>query len=297
MYVSIHLRVPSLQFDKKQAKEAEQWLHCAKIDRRRRSKDKNDVIVIGTDGAYLDTREESWKETKIGLCYCLQDMYTWQCKNGDTGRRITKKDLVAYIGSAGDFKYYLLALGLRNNIFKHNQIISITDGAPWIKNMISDLFPNAIHILDLYHVKERVYKFAKVNINDETQKSKWVNEVNGLIENGKIDDALSKIEPYQDNNNDDDTNLYNYISKRKEQMRYDFFREKGYPIGSGAQESANKYGMQDRMTLQGQRWKKERGQGILALKCRYESNNWNSVEKLLFDYYKTPVAKIVVTTL
>ena len=101
----------------------------------------------------------------------------------------------------------------RNNIFKHNQIISITDGAPWIKNMISDLFPNAIHILDLYHVKERVYKFAKVHINDETQKSKWVNEVNGLIENGKIDDALSKIEPYQDNNNDDDTNLYNY-SKR-----------------------------------------------------------------------------------
>ena len=168
---------------------------------------------------------------------------------------------------------------------------------PWIKNMISELFPYAIHILDLYHVKERVCKFAKVHIKDEAQKSKWVSEVNGLIENGKIDEALSKIEPYRDSNNEDDTNLYNYISKRKEQMRYDFFRERGYPIGSGAQESANKYGMQDRMTLQGQRWKKERGQGVLALKCRYESNKWDAVEKLLFDYYETPVTKIVVTTL
>ena len=295
--VTDHVGTIVWEDDKKQAKEAEQWLQSAKIDRRRRSKDKNDVIVIGTDGAYLDTREESWKETKIGLCYCLQDMYTWKCKNGDTGRRITKKDLVAYIGSAGDFKYFLLSLGLRNNIFKHNQIISITDGAPWIKNMISDLFPYAIHILDLYHVKERICKFAKVHINDEAQKSKWISEVCGLIENGKTDEALLKIEPYQDSNNDDDTNLYNYISKRKEQMRYDFFREKGYPIGSGAQESANKYGMQDRMTLQGQRWKKERGQGVLALKCRYVSNTWDTVEKLLFDYYETPVAKIVVTTL
>lgn len=295
--VTDHVGTIVWEDDKKQAQDAEQWFKTMKIDRRRRSKDKNDVIVIGTDGAYLDTREESWKETKIGLCYCLQDMYTWQCKNGETGRRITKKDLVAYIGSAEDFKYHLLSLGLRNNIFKHNQIISITDGAPWIKNMINDLFPSAIHILDLYHVKERVYKFAKVHISDDNQRGNWVNDVNGLIENGKIDEALLKIKSYQDGNNDDDTNLYNYISKRKDQMRYDFFREKGYPIGSGAQESANKYGMQDRMTLQGQRWKKERGQGVLALKCRYESDRWDTVENLLFQYYGTPVAKIMVTTL
>ena len=295
--VTDHVGTIVWEDDKKQAKNAEQWFQNAKIDRRRRSKNINDIIVIGTDGAYLDTREESWKETKIGLCYCLQDMYTWQCKNGETGRRITRKDLVAFIGPAGDFKYHLLSLGLRNNIFRHNQIISITDGAPWIKNMITDLFPSAIHILDLYHVKERVHKFAKLHFRDDEKKSQWAKEVNELIENGKIDEALLKIEPYQDSNNDDDTNLYNYISKRKDQMRYDHFREKGYPIGSGAQESANKYGMQDRMTLQGQRWKKERGQGVLALKCRYESNKWDTVEKLLFEYYGTPIAKIMVATL
>ena len=295
--VTDHVGAIVWEDDKKQAERAKQWQQNAKIDRRRRSKNKNDIIVIGTDGAYLDTREESWKETKIGLCYCLQDMYTWQCNNGETGRRITKKDLVAYIGSAGDFKYHLLSLGLRNDIFRHNQIISITDGAPWIKNMISELFPSAIHILDLYHVKERVYKFAKLHFHDEAKKNRWTTEVNGLIDDGKIDEALLKIEPYQDGDDDDDTNLYNYISKRKDQMRYSYFREKGYPIGSGAQESANKYAMQDRMTLQGQRWKKERGQGILALKCRYESDRWNTVEKLLFDYYDTSIAKIAVVTL
>ncbi len=84
----------------RQAKEAEEWLSTHKIDRRRRSHAPEDIIVIGTDGAFLDTREESWKETKLGLCYNLKDMYTWECANGDIGRRITKKDLVAYISKS-----------------------------------------------------------------------------------------------------------------------------------------------------------------------------------------------------
>ncbi len=282
--------------DQEQALKASEWLQHPKVDRRRRSRDKEDIIVIGTDGAYLDTREDAWKETKIGLCYCMKDMYTWRSKSGETERRITKKDLVALIGTAEEFKNHLMALGLRNEIFKHNQIISITDGAPWISNMISELFPSSVHILDLYHVKERVAKFGKLHVRGKNRKRIWVSEVNELIENGNIDEALAKIEPYRDKKNkDDNTNLYAYISKRKDQMQYSEFRNRGYPIGSGAQESANKYAMQDRMTLQGQRWKKERGQGVLSLKCRYESDKWNTVEKLLFDHFDTPMAKIDVS--
>ena len=281
--------------DLKQARQAKEWLTKPNSDTIIRSCDVGDIFVIGTDGAYIDTREEAWKETKIGLCYNIKDMYTWNCKNGEIGRRITKKDLVAYIGNSEDFKYHLLALGLRNNVFMHNQIISITDGAVWIKNMIAELFPDAIHILDLCHVKERVAKFGKLHVRGTHKKETWIENVNELIENGKIDDALKKIEPYSDKKNkEDDTNLYGYINKRRDQMKYDEYRKKGYPIGSGAQESANKYGMQDRMTLQGQRWKKERGQGVLSLKCRYESECWNTVEKLIFEYYGTPIAKIPI---
>lgn len=283
--------------DLEQAKQAKEWLNNPKFDNNSRSLDACDIFVIGTDGAYIDTREESWKETKIGLCYNIKDMYTWHYKNGEIGRRITKKDLVAYIGNAEEFKYHLLALGLRNNVFMHNQIISITDGAVWIKNMIAELFPDAIHILDLCHVKERISKFGKLNIRGKHKKEEWVRSVNDLIENGKTDDVLKKLEPFSDKKNqDDDTNLYGYISKRRNQMKYDEYRDKGYPVGSGAQESANKYGMQDRMTLQGQRWKKERGQGVLALKCRYESERWSTVEELLFKHYGTPVAKFPVTS-
>ena len=279
--------------DLKQARDAEEWLSSHKVDRRKRSHDPEDIIVIGTDGAYVDTREESWKETKIGLCYNLKDMYTWNCANGDIGRRITKKDLVAYIGKSEDFKYHFLALGLRNDIYTHHQIISITDGAPWIARMIEDLFPGSVHIVDLYHVKEKIGKFGKLHVRGRHKREEWIAKVNELVEAGDIESALKLIEPYcAANNKDDDTNLYAYIKKRKDKMRYNEYKAKGYPVGSGAQESANKYGMQDRMTLQGQRWLKERGQGVLACKCRYESNRWDTVEHLVFEEYGTPIAVI-----
>lgn len=55
--------------------------------------------------------------------------------------------------------------------------------------MIAELFPDAIHILDLCHVKERVAKFGKLHVRGTHKKETWIENVNELIENGKIDDA------------------------------------------------------------------------------------------------------------
>lgn len=62
--------------DLEQAKQAKEWLNNPKFDNNSRSLDACDIFVIGTDGAYIDTREESWKETKIGLCYNIKDIWT-----------------------------------------------------------------------------------------------------------------------------------------------------------------------------------------------------------------------------
>ena len=66
-------------------------------------------------------------------------------------------------------------------------------------------------------------------------------------------------------------NPYTYIENHKSCMDYGAFREAGYFVGSGAIESVNKYTMQNRMKLQGMRWNRETGQGMLSLKARLES--------------------------
>ena len=64
-------------------------------------------------------------------------------------------------------------------------------------------------------------------------------------------------------------------------MNYKEYREKGYFVGSGASESANKYVMQNRMKLEGMRWNIETGQGMLALKTRYEGRCWDEVQSIV----------------
>ena len=37
-----------------------------------------------------------------------------------------------------------------------SQIVVISDGASWIQKIVEEFFPGAVHILDLYHIKEHV---------------------------------------------------------------------------------------------------------------------------------------------
>ena len=67
-------------------------------------------------------------------------------------------------------------------------------------------------------------------------------------------------------------------------MNYPLYKEKGYFVGSGAIESGNIRLMQNRMKLQGMRWKLSNGQGMLSLKAKYESGKWADVENLMQNH-------------
>ena len=60
-------------------------------------------------------------------------------------------------------------------------------------------------------------------------------------------------------------------------MRYHYFRKKGYYIGSGAIEAANKYAVQSRLKRTGMRWDIEAANSIAFLKTQYHSGRWESL--------------------
>ena len=49
--------------------------------------------------------------------------------------------------------------------------------------MSNEIFPDAVQILDLYHLKENVYKFAKHILNDSAEIVKWAEIIIDKIEN------------------------------------------------------------------------------------------------------------------
>jgi hypothetical protein len=65
--------------------------------------------------------------------------------------------------------------------------------------------------------------------------------------------------------------LAGYLTTNRERMRYQRFRAAGYPIGSGAAESAVSYVMQQRMKRVGMRWHAAGADAMLALRSIYRT--------------------------
>lgn len=242
--------------------------------------DRRGVLYIEADGAALNTRTKdadgsTWRENKLGVVFSNDNIYHWTGGDGKAHHQIRKREYVSYIGAAAEFKKHLLACALRNGYGRYRQTVILSDGAHWIANMAAELFPDAQHILDLYHLKENVYSFAKAKFRlDVTKYVPWAEEICGLLEKGKWKDVLKKLDPEEKYENT--VSLYGYITDNAEHIDYPTYKKNGWFVGSGAIESGNKVVLQKRMKQAGMRWNPETAQNLITLCAKQESGRWNS---------------------
>lgn len=263
-----------------------------KTDNRKRRRRKNDILYLEIDGAmvYLRDKEDGkpgWTESKHAIAFNSANIKRFfNDKGEETGHRITKREYIGYIGQADDFKYHFLALAKDNACDLCSEVVVISDGALWIKNMVETYLPKATLILDLYHAKENAGKFAKYAKSDPKEQKTYSDKLCKLIEEGNTAYLLQELKPYESQDIPTGVpNLYKYIDNHKDNMQYQLYIEKGYFVGSGAIESANRSIMQNRLKLPGMRWKRKCGQGMLTLKTKYEAGKWNEVDAALAATY------------
>jgi hypothetical protein len=148
--------------------------------------------------------------------------------------------------------------------------------------MGEELFPDAVQILDLYHLKENVYAYAKHKYNcDENRYVPWAEHIIGLAEDGRASEAL-RLLPETEKLPPGVVNLRTYLKNNLDKMKYPEYRAKGYFVGSGAVESAHKVIVQRRLKQSGMRWSVPGAQAVLTLRAKVESRLWDSDVKALF---------------
>lgn len=236
-------------------------------------KTSNYVMV---DGGMFLTREEGWKEVKLGRVFSSDKAINISKNRG----MITDSDYVAHLGSHKEFfakfEYYLEELP--NPVF-------ISDGAKWIWNWVDDFYSDAIQILDYFHATEHLCAFAKDYFSCEKARKKWISKQKKLLLNDHVQNVRKNISKMEVSNNDKlaDTKrkLLNYYQQNRSRMMYKSFTDKGLLIGSGAIESAMKSVLQQRMKLSGQRWTKKGFQKVANLRVVYKSNQWQKVCELV----------------
>ena len=247
--------------------------------------EKADItLYIMTDGACVNTRVEeengsTWRENKTVIVFTNKDMI----KRQDGGNIIVKKEYAALIGSAEEFRGHVLNVAVKAGYGKVKKVVVIADGAAWIRNMFSELFPDAVQILDLYHLKENIYiyTYAKWKFAQNEQKYvPWAEDIIAEIENGKAAEALEQISE-SENFPAGTVNLRTYIQNNIDKIDYPKYKENGFFVGSGAIESANKIIVQRRLKQAGMRWSVLGAQALLSLRAKVESNLWEKDVKPL----------------
>jgi hypothetical protein len=179
--------------DKKAAKEWERMLSsgkgaAAKADVILAKPTREGVFYIMIDGSMLNMRdsqdESSWKEVKLGLFFAAGDA---KKRGKEETVSIVKKDYAVWLWDVKTFAYHVLAAAERNHCYEYEQIMVISDGSAWIREMCKDLFPCAVQILDYWHITENIYGFGRYLFNDDEGLYKpWAE---ALIERLKSGDA------------------------------------------------------------------------------------------------------------
>jgi hypothetical protein len=188
-----------------------------------------------------------------------------------------RKEYVSYIGNVEQFKEYVFECAVRNGYGKYEKTVVVSDGAAWIRAMCEELFPDAIQILDYYHLIENINTFAKFLHGDDPKKYKpWSDNIIDILKTGKIEELQEALVQYKDTKNRPDgvPNIYKYVCDNRNKIDYNNYKKSGFYIGSGPVESANKTVLQKRCKGPGMMWDEYNAQYILTLRSKVESKIW-----------------------
>lgn len=245
----------------------------------------NESVYAMTDGSMILTREEGWNETKLGRIFRESDCMEVGGERGWIRHSVYE----AYLGDSKKFTHRF-EQKLDGYRALKERLIFITDGALWIKNWITDAYPQATQILDWFHVMEHLGEFAKEYFEEESKRCEWIESQKELLYQSNTEEVIKNINllpAKKESIQQAKKKLLQYYQSNKDRMDYKKYRSMGAGLmGSGAIESAHRTVIQKRMKLSGQRWTKKRAQNMLTLRCVRLSENWNKVINLICNQIK-----------
>ena len=164
---------------------------------------------------------------------------------------------------------------LRRGFYDAERQVVIGDGAHWIWNGFSELFPDAIQILDIFHACEKIWDLSKRIYGDGTELgNQWAENTVDLLRAGDIEQLIEVLQPFSSKHPEVKTTI-GYFHRNRERMRYRKFRDQQLCISSAAVEAGCKNVIGARLKRSGMHWSKAGANKIAALRACVISNRFD----------------------
>jgi hypothetical protein len=141
------------------------------------------------------------------------------------------------------------------------------DGAPWIWNLATEHFPDAIQIVDRFHAKQHLSDVGKAIYGATSDLGRaWSQARHDELDEGKIDDIRAALAVHAAAN-DEARKCIGYVDDNRARLRYAEFRAAGLCTSTGVVEAGCKVAIGTRLKRTGMHWTVAGADAIIALRC------------------------------
>lgn len=244
------------------------------------------VLYIGADGIHTPLQQGSTCEAKVGVMFWQDDHW----KLSKTRKQVRAREYVATLESVEAFRDQLNHRYAQTVQQRPHQVVFLGDGAAWIWRMASLLFPDAIQILDFFHLSEYLWEVARTVLPQQTaEQHQWVEAQQQWLKQSQPNEVIAAVQrlPPSHNSKEAVERLLSYLHNNRTRIDYQRYLRLGLMIGSGVVESSNRRIVTQRLKQSGMFWSKHGAQSVMSLRACYlsDSHRWHD-----FWYQKTTAA-------
>ena len=218
--------------------------------------------LVGRRGKQADGSART-REAKLGCVFT-------QVGLDRKGRPRRDPDSTTYVGAIEAstlFGWRIYAEALRRGLEQAQTVIVLTDGARYNHTIVQTHFPQAVHIVDLFHAYEHLTTMTQILWGPEAKAPKTWRD---WLEAGNIRRLLRQVGKQLPTSAQSKKSMLKqlcYFENNALQMHYAEYREKNFFVGSGVVEAGCRTVIGERLKQSGMRWSVLGANAIIALRC------------------------------
>jgi hypothetical protein len=240
------------------------------------------ILVVSADGAHQPLRPQGRRQQPRGEGE-YHEAKGFRIFLLGTGDRIIQLASWHQIQDAPAFRE---ALGFVAQRIPQDKvrIALVADGAPYLWSAMTACFPSGRPILDYYHCSEHIHLVARTQYGTSFLAQQWAEALKARLWLGNVKGTITHlrgVKPQNAKAAEEIRKLINYLDNNKDKIDYARNKAEGFPNGSGAMESANKFLCHTRIKRSGAWWLEENCNEMLAVRCAI----YNGTFPRVFDHY------------
>lgn len=217
----------------------------------------------------------AWHEIKTGVFFCQEQLARTESGRGE----ISDKVMVRWKGESLQLGRRLGYEALRGGLGRAKETLILGDGSKWIWNMAEDRWSQARQLLDFFHASEHLNQLALAFCGEEARAKAWAEKNLHELRHGSEGVVLERIAALKEPRGEAKEVVRKekaYFANQSERMNYKEIADRGWPIGSGAVESACRQS-QCRFKRCGQFWTDRGFRHLSALDEARRNHHWDEI--------------------